>query len=500
MGPLSGLIVAPVVGVLSDRCTSRFGRRRPFMLGGVIFCIIGMLVFAKADELTLGYKPAGRLLAVLAFGVLDFSTNAIMFPSRALLGDLLPPDQQHPVQSAAAVVASLAEICGGVYLASWKDPVTNIFTIFVVASVLLAVSSGISLIVCKETPMRPREAEEGNSVEMENMEGRRNAPIRTETDHETKNDEDSDAREEPEADNGKQVSEVQENEVTNEGNEHSRQEVAVGNTAETKSSDDLQVDSMDGSGTKEEEPNDEDIENRLSLRPREQFIPEADAPIDVSANQASVWGELTETVKTTLMNFPRPLVKIGIVYGLAWFLWFASLPFYSQWLGVDVLGGDPRAAPGSEGALQYQKGVSVFSVANAVKAALAMVFSAFYPSIIKWVGAVGERVVFGLSFLLFSSVLFSFAYTKNVVVAACVIALGSVPFIVTQTIPIALVVQRYPENLASNLGVLNLFCVVPQLLDTLYTGKIAEVASESAVLRVAAGWGFAAAIAAVCFL
>lgn len=46
----------------------------------------------------------------------------------------------------------------------------------------------------------------------------------------------------------------------------------------------------------------------------------------------------------------------------------------------------------------------------------------------------------------------------------------------------------------------NLFCVIPQLIDTLYTGMVAEYAGESAVLRVAAGWGFAAAVAAVLFL
>lgn len=48
-------------------------------------------------------------------------------------------------------------------------------------------------------------------------------------------------------------------------------------------------------------------------------------------------GELKSTVSTTLQNFPRPLIKVGIVYALAWFQCFASLQFYSHWIGVDVL-------------------------------------------------------------------------------------------------------------------------------------------------------------------
>lgn len=44
-GPLSGLIMQPLVGVIADRCTSRFGRRRPFMAYGslVVCCCLFLL-------------------------------------------------------------------------------------------------------------------------------------------------------------------------------------------------------------------------------------------------------------------------------------------------------------------------------------------------------------------------------------------------------------------------------------------------------------------------
>ena len=43
-GPLSGLVMQPLIGVLADNSTSRFGRRRPYILVGTIICIFGMLL------------------------------------------------------------------------------------------------------------------------------------------------------------------------------------------------------------------------------------------------------------------------------------------------------------------------------------------------------------------------------------------------------------------------------------------------------------------------
>lgn len=476
MGPLSGLIVAPLVGVLSDRCTLSFGRRRPFILGGMVACILGMTLFSNAPSITMGYLPAARWLAFFSFGILDFATNAIMFPSRALMGDLLPAHEQHSVQSAAAVVASLAEICAGIYMWTWKDPVTHVRTVFLTASLLLGATCAVSLFVCKENALSvgegSREGEEEETGLRERDEGRV---------------EDNEDKQEKDEERKKRVAVV---ERRGEGSErqNGRQKENVGR--------DL---------VNEEGEEDDDVEDRLSVGVREHETSQdrtdgLDAGEVEQESQKSVWGEMVVTLRGAIMNFPRGLVKVGIVYGLAWFVWFASLPYYSNWLGRDVLGGDPQAEGESEEAIKYQKGVVVFSMANVAKAGMALVFSAFYPRIIAWVGSIGERVVFGVSFLAFGVVLWTFAFTKSVVVAGTVVALGAVPFIVTQTIPIAILVQRFPDHLASNLGVLNLFCVVPQLVDTIYTGKVAEMASESAVLRVAAAWAFAAGVAALLFL
>ena len=43
--PILSLIVQPLMGLLADNCTSRFGRRRPYMLSGTVICTAALLLF-----------------------------------------------------------------------------------------------------------------------------------------------------------------------------------------------------------------------------------------------------------------------------------------------------------------------------------------------------------------------------------------------------------------------------------------------------------------------
>lgn len=90
VGPLSGLIVAPIVGTLSDRCTSNFGRRRPFIVGGVVATVLGMIVFSQAREIaslffiegTKQHKWLAIYVAIAAFCVMDLAINTTMWPGK----------------------------------------------------------------------------------------------------------------------------------------------------------------------------------------------------------------------------------------------------------------------------------------------------------------------------------------------------------------------------------------------------------------------------------
>jgi hypothetical protein len=86
-GPVSGCIVQPVVGKMSDRCTSRWGRRRPFLASASLATCAMTLLFGQASWLgqllgdgegAHGSKQAAILIAVFAFWTLDFALNAWM--------------------------------------------------------------------------------------------------------------------------------------------------------------------------------------------------------------------------------------------------------------------------------------------------------------------------------------------------------------------------------------------------------------------------------------
>lgn len=83
-GPMTGLLVQPVVGAMSDRTTSRWGRRTPYFLIGAILCSLGLLAMPHSPAL---WFAAGLLW------ILDAANNMTMEPYRAYVGDRLNPEQ-----------------------------------------------------------------------------------------------------------------------------------------------------------------------------------------------------------------------------------------------------------------------------------------------------------------------------------------------------------------------------------------------------------------------
>ncbi len=83
--PLTGLIVQPIIGNMSDRTWGRLGRRRPYFLTGAILSSIALILMPNSSAL---WMAAGLLW------ILDASINVIMEPFRAFVADLLPDDQR----------------------------------------------------------------------------------------------------------------------------------------------------------------------------------------------------------------------------------------------------------------------------------------------------------------------------------------------------------------------------------------------------------------------
>jgi maltose/moltooligosaccharide transporter len=83
-GPITGLLVQPVIGAMSDRTVSRWGRRTPYFLIGALLCSLGLLFMPFSPTL---WFAAGLLW------ILDAANNVTMEPYRAYVSDRLPREQ-----------------------------------------------------------------------------------------------------------------------------------------------------------------------------------------------------------------------------------------------------------------------------------------------------------------------------------------------------------------------------------------------------------------------
>ena len=83
--PLTGLIVQPIIGYMSDRTWTRLGRRRPYFLWGAILATLSLFFMPNSPAL---WVAAGMLW------VMDASINVTMEPFRAFVGDNLSENQR----------------------------------------------------------------------------------------------------------------------------------------------------------------------------------------------------------------------------------------------------------------------------------------------------------------------------------------------------------------------------------------------------------------------
>lgn len=83
-GPMTGLLVQPIIGAMSDRTDSRWGRRTPYFLTGAVLCALGLFFMPLSSSI---------LMAVSLMWMLDAGNNITMEPYRAYVSDRLDSRQ-----------------------------------------------------------------------------------------------------------------------------------------------------------------------------------------------------------------------------------------------------------------------------------------------------------------------------------------------------------------------------------------------------------------------
>jgi len=114
-GPFSGMVVQPLIGAISDKTKSRFGRRRPYLLSGAIIASIALWLFPKSGNIAhlLGNDVPvwnGLLVAAIFIWIIDACINIAQGPYRALIPDVVPKEQHANANSYISLSIGLGSV------------------------------------------------------------------------------------------------------------------------------------------------------------------------------------------------------------------------------------------------------------------------------------------------------------------------------------------------------------------------------------------------------
>ena len=146
--PLMGLLVQPIIGTLSDKTWTRFGRRIPYLFVGAAFAVAVMCLLPNAGSfgLTIG---GAMIFGLIALMLLDTSINMAMQPFKMLVGDMVNEKQKAKAYSIQSFLCNSGNVVGFVfpYVFAWIGlknqapkgvvPDTVIWSFYVGAAILI---------------------------------------------------------------------------------------------------------------------------------------------------------------------------------------------------------------------------------------------------------------------------------------------------------------------------------------------------------------------------
>ncbi len=151
MGALAGLLAAPLTGALSDRTVSRWGRRRPWLLAGILVGVAGLLLMAVAR--TIPWLLLGEILE-------QIGVDTVLSTVTALIPDQIPP----PQRPGLAALCGMAPVVGGVLGLVGITLLTNPRVVaqgYLVLAVGSLLCTGFFVLVLRERPCHAQPSHRG---------------------------------------------------------------------------------------------------------------------------------------------------------------------------------------------------------------------------------------------------------------------------------------------------------------------------------------------------
>lgn len=170
-GPFTGMVVQPLIGALSDKTTSPFGRRRPYLLGGALLSAIALWALPNSEFITNWLSSTLHIqfpaLAALCFAaimiwILDACVNIAQGPYRALVPDVVPQEQHSIANSYISLAIGLGSVvaAGTAPFLKWAfDYQMSINGQFIMAALAFALGMAWTCLFIKEQRYTPNNEE-----------------------------------------------------------------------------------------------------------------------------------------------------------------------------------------------------------------------------------------------------------------------------------------------------------------------------------------------------
>lgn len=170
--PLMGMLVQPIVGSLSDKTWTRFGRRIPYLFVGVAIAVAVMCLLPNAGSFGMTVSVA-LIFGLFALMLLDTSLNMAMQPFKMMVGDMVNEEQKGKAYSIQSFLCNAGSVVGFIfpYVFTWIGlknvaaegvvPDSVIWSFYIGAAILIVCVLYTTLKV-KEWP--PKEYNEYNGI------------------------------------------------------------------------------------------------------------------------------------------------------------------------------------------------------------------------------------------------------------------------------------------------------------------------------------------------
>ena len=171
--PLMGIIVQPIVGVMSDKTWTKLGRRVPYLLFGSIISVIVMCLLPNSGSFKLAVSTA-MIFGLIALMLLDTSINMAMQPFKMMVGDMVNEKQKGKAYSIQSFLCNAGSLVGYLFpiIFTWIGisnvadsgvvPDSVIYSFYVGAAILIGC---VLYTIFKVKEMPPKEYSEFHGIE-----------------------------------------------------------------------------------------------------------------------------------------------------------------------------------------------------------------------------------------------------------------------------------------------------------------------------------------------